>query len=244
MCCRTTGRARRARPKSSAPVRNQSRPPRRRRGRRISRLSSFRLLTHSEISEYLNALVKRVHHKHAVIAVHEKPCRQYEMPEICTAPAEVIQQLALFVEDLDYSPQPVYYVIMTFGINSDAFRPEHIAAGIANLADGSPERAGPVEKLHAKIHRVHDRQRAVVQEYFSGEIEFAFAAAGFADLLQDLPVHVQHEDLVPQRVGYINPLCRRVHGDARRPFEITFAAFQTADHAAVFPFPIKDEDLA
>ena len=73
-------------------------------------------------------------------------------------------------------------------------------------ADGVLERAGTIEHLDAEVHGIHDDQVVTIEAQLSRIVKLALALAGLAELAQHVALHIQHEDLVAQRVGDINPL--------------------------------------
>ena len=115
---------------------------------------------------------------------------------------------------------------------------------VADLPDGVLELAGAVKHLYAEVHRIDHQQVRPAQSQLGWEIEFPIALAGFADGLEDVALHVEHEDLVAKSVRYINSLFHRVYGNSGGPFEISFAAFQAADGSQVFSAWLEDKNLA
>src|ERR1039458_9167685 len=118
--------------------------------------------------------------------------------------SEVVQQVGLTVEHLHDAPQTVHYIQVAFRIHGDAFGAEHGAGAVADLSNGETESAGAVEHLDAEIHRVHNDQVVTAQAEFRGKVEFAVAGAVPPDLLQDVALHIEHEDLVAQRVSDVD----------------------------------------
>ncbi len=55
-------------------------------------------------------------------------------------------------------------------------------------------------------------------------------------------MHVEDENFIAQRVGYVNPLGRRINSDSGGAFEVSLAAFQGADCANVLSVRLEDED--
>ncbi len=172
------------------------------------------------------------------------PGGQLKLARARAASAEVIKQAAFLVEDLNHAPLAVDDVKVSFGVEADSFGPEHPSRAVADFADGVSEGAGAIEHLHAEIHGVDYHQLLAIQAQLGWIIELAVAGAGLAKLLQHAALHVHHEDLVAQGVGDINALGGGIHRDAGGPLEVSFAAFQAADGAAVFAVGIEDENLA
>ena len=77
-----------------------------------------------------------------------------------------------------------------------------------------------------------------------GKLNSPFAVAVLADRLQHAALHVEHEDLVAQRVGDINALRGGIHGNSGGPLEVSFAALQAADRPLKLAVGVEDEDLA
>ena len=103
---------------------------------------------------------------------------------------------------------------------------------------------GAVKHLHTEVHGIDHQQVRPIQPQFGGKIEFALRLPGLADGLEHVALHVEDEHLVAQRVGYVNPLRGGVHGNSGGPFEVTFAAFQTADGTQKFSAGLKDKNHA
>src|SRR6516225_4631521 len=120
---------------------------------------------------------------------------------MCSLGAEIIKQLALAVEDLHDAPQRINHVEIAFRVDTDRFGPEHGARAVADLANRVLELSGAVEYLDAEIHRIDNHEVGAVEPQFGGEIELAFRTPLFADGLDHLALHVEHEDLVAKRVG-------------------------------------------
>ena len=169
--------------------------------------------------------------------------RQLKLSVAGAAPAKVIQQAPLVIEYLHDPPLPIDHVQVAFGIESNPLRPEDPSRAIANLADRVFELAAAVQHLHAEIHGVDHHQVLPVQPQLGRKIKFPVPRPRLPDDLQHAALHVHHVNLVAQRVGYIDPSGRRVHRDARRPLEISLAAFQAPDHPPVFSVRVKHKNL-
>src|ERR1035438_5947841 len=191
-----------------------------------------------------HAPVKGIHNIDAIVVVDIKSGRQLKLFGPGSLPPEVIQQLPLLVEDLHHTPLSVDDVKMRFGIKSDSLRPKHPSRAVPNFSDRVAERARAIEDLHAEIHGIHHRQILPMQPQLRGEVKLAVAGARFSDRLQHVPLHIHHENLVAQRVGHINALRHGIHRNARGALEVSFAAFQASNHAAIFAVGIEDKNLA
>src|SRR5208283_4124152 len=158
--------------------------------------------------------------------------------------AEVIEQLALAVEDLHHAPQRIRDVEIAFRVDTDPFGPEHGPRTVADLSHGKLKTAGAVEDLNTEVHGIDDHQVRSIQQQLGWEIELALGFAGLADGPEYIALHVENKDLVAQRVGDKNPLRSRVHGNAGGPLEITLAAFQAADGMYILSAGLEDKDHA
>src|SRR5215831_2475185 len=203
------------------------------------------LLAHSVIAEDLHALVVCIHDKHAIVAIDEQSRRQLKVASASATAAEVVQQTPFCIEDLNNSKEAVDDVVVPFRIHSDSLGTEHVSTGIAELTDRIVEVAGAIEELHAKIHRIDDRQGLIAQEYFGWKVELSLLVPGLSELLQNLAVvHVERENLVPQGIRYVDSVSGGVDRDSGGTFEVPFTTLDAADRAAIFPVRIEDEDFA
>src|ERR1019366_4368446 len=153
--------------------------------------------------------------------------------------AEVIEQAALPVEDLHDAPLSVDDIEMRFGIEANPFGTEHPSCPVSDLADRIAERARPIEHLHAEIHGVDHHQVRAVQPQFGREIELALSRTCLSNALEHATLHIHHEDLVAERVGDVDVLCRGIHRDSGWTLEVSLATFQAADGVPEFAVRIE-----
>src|SRR5579862_6777404 len=104
------------------------------------------------------------------------------------------------------------------------------------------KRAGAVQHLDAKIHGVYHQHALAVEAQLGGIVELAVGVAVLADLLEHVALHVEHENLVAQRVGYVNSLRRRIHGNSGGTLVISFSTLQAADGALKFASEFKEKN--
>src|SRR5579864_816693 len=133
---------------------------------------------------------------------------------------------------------------MTFGIKSDALRAKHPSWAVSDFSNGIAKRACAIQHLNTKIHGIDDYKIGAVQAQFGREIELAIARSRFADDLQNTALHVRDKNLVTQRVGEINALCRRIHRNACGTLEESFPALEAADCPPELSIRIENKDLA
>jgi len=76
------------------------------------------------VLEHLNASIVRVDYVHAVAVVNEKTCGKAKLSEAGASLAEVVEQLAVAIENLHDSAYGFALINMSFGINSNPFRTE------------------------------------------------------------------------------------------------------------------------
>src|ERR1700756_1508999 len=163
---------------------------RRRTGVSISLASSrARPLARTVIMKNLDPPVKRVDHKNPVLRIDRGPGGQLKLPCFRAPASEVIEEIALSIEDLHHAPQSVHDVQVAFGVDSDPFRPKHCAGAVANAPNGKTELPGPIERLYAKVHGVDHDQVVSVQAQFGGIIEFTFSLPVLPEGLQYRSLH-------------------------------------------------------
>src|SRR5205823_5394281 len=100
--------------------------------------------------------------------------------------------------------------------------------------------AGAIQKLDPEIHGIDDKQVSFPNQNLGGQTELSFAAALFADRLQDAAVHIEHENFVAQRVGDVDAFGRRINGNPRRALEQSLATLQATDRPAKLSIAVKD----
>src|ERR1700693_1660166 len=91
----------------------------------ISWFSSLGRFCRRKVMKDLDAVIKRIHYVNAIVVIDLQAGRQLKISESSSSLAEVIQETALPVENLDHAPQPIHDIKMAFGIEADSFRAEH-----------------------------------------------------------------------------------------------------------------------
>src|ERR1700731_990356 len=197
MCSPEKDRACRSRPRQSARITFRWPTRRRRTGVLISLASSrARPLARTVVMKNLGSPVKRIDHENPVLRIDRDPGRQLGLSRFRALASEVIEQIALAIENLHHAPQSIHDIQVAFGIDSDAFWPEHRAAAVADAPDGKPELPGPIKYLYAKVHGIDHDQVVPIQAQFGGIVEFTFSPPVLSERLQYRSLHVEHENLV------------------------------------------------
>src|SRR5579864_697864 len=135
-------------------------PTRRRRTGVLISLASSRArpLARTVVMKNLDSPVKGIDHKNAVLRIDREPGRQLELARIRAPASEVIEQVALAIENLHHAPQSVHDVQVAFGIDSDPLWPKHRSTAVPNPPNRKPKLSGTVQHLHPKVHGVdHDQ---------------------------------------------------------------------------------------
>src|SRR5580692_1015510 len=198
---------------------------------------------HAVVVIHLHAPVEGVHHINAILVVNVQSRRQLKRSRRRAHLSEVIQQLPFAIEHLHHAPHPVHHIQMSLRIEAHPLRPEHPPPVIPDLPDRVLKLPILSQHLHTEIHGVHHRHVVSIQPQLRRVIKFAIPRSRLADLLQHAAVHIHHENLIPQRVGHVNPLRRRIHSNPRWPFEVALAVLQAANGALVFSIRAKHENL-
>src|SRR5947209_10295869 len=167
-----------------------------------------------------------------VVFVDEQSGGQLKLLRTIAGSAEVVQQTALPVEHLDRVEEPVHYVKIILAIPTDAFRPVHGSAGLADTAEHEQRGSGQIQRLNPEVHRVDDNEFLPMKFDFGGKIEFTWSRAALSDRSQNAAIRIQNEDLVTQRVGHVDTPGGGIHRDAGRSLEKSFPSLQASDRSA------------
>src|SRR5215471_14764972 len=207
-------------------------------------LASPCALGRSEVAKNLHTPVVGIDHHHAIMAIDPQAGGQLELTKAAAPLPEVVEQLALLIEDLYHAANRFDHIDVAFGIHPDSLRAEHFSLLVPDAPDGIAKTSRTVEHLHAEIHGVDHDQVVAHQAEFRGVVEFDLACPRLADRPDHIALEVEHENLVAQGVGDIDPLRPRVDRDPCRALEVAFPAFQAADRPLEFSAGLENEDLA
>src|SRR5581483_11480745 len=89
----------------------------------------------AKIAEYLNPAVVGIHDENTVIVGDEQAGWKLELERAAAAFAKVIKQLAIAVEYLHHAERSIGNVDVSFRIDSDTLRTEHLPWRVAELTD-------------------------------------------------------------------------------------------------------------
>src|SRR5579859_206342 len=95
-------------------------------------------------------MVVRIHHHHAILVINPQARGQLKFAEAAALLSEVIQKISGVVEDLHHPAHRFDHVEMALGVNPNSLWAEHLAAGIANAADGVAEISRAIQYLHPR----------------------------------------------------------------------------------------------
>src|SRR5208337_4776446 len=173
--------------------------------------------------EYLHAARKSLGNDDAVLLVDADPPRSHELPREVSLLAEINEQAALPVEDLDLILERVDHPDVAVAINGNALGSPKIRRTVAVLAEHADEIPIGIKDLHTIIEGVRDVNVAVfVQGHCrwkrkSSRIRLIVLLAGLADMAQQLVgVGVEDLDDIVASVHYVNKAVLRVYGYTAR----------------------------
>src|SRR3974390_1153847 len=115
---------------------------------------------------------------------------------------------------------------MVLGIYRQSLGPVYAHLGLAGYSNGSLKSAIAVEELNAEVHGIDYGYRVAFDVDLSRQVEFTIAGAALSKHAHDPASLVKAVHPIPQRIGYVNLLSRRIDRDSCWALEESFPTLQ------------------